>query len=185
MTDEYSGVDFAIGTVRGFRSWRISIEGKLEALHQTGAWLPGENTAVCNGSPSKEVVPVIEGEDWKERYAKVTEWKGNHEMESCSHGFYAYFDATGLETSYRPAVHGVIEGYGEVLIGTKGFRAAKARILAISIDPYEGIWNLDQFIVEKIHRNYPNVAFFDSNFAMQAEFPADNWVGQSTVASSS
>jgi len=172
--NEFAGLEFAIGTVRGFRSWNVTVDGRLQALHQTGIWTPGENVAECLGSPSKDVIPPIEGEDWKERQAKVDEWRSNHEMVECQHGFYAYFSSAHIQAGYRPAVHGVIEGYGEVLIGTKGFRAAKSRILAISVEPFEGIWNLDSFVTDKIRRNYPGVPIFESNFAMQSDFPVVN-----------
>lgn len=174
MSDaEFAGLDFALGTVRGFRTWNVDIAGKLSPLHQTGQWVPGENRAVCRAYGSKEKVPEIEGETFSDRQVRVKEWQRNHEMIECQHGFYAYFDGTNLQADYKPTVNGVIEGYGEVLIGTKGFRASKARILALSIEPYAGMWNLDQFVVDKIRRNYPGIPFFESAFAMQAEYPAD------------
>ncbi len=183
--NEFSGVDFALGSVRGFRSWKIKVEGKLEPLHRSGIWLPGENRAVCYGTPPKGVMPTIEGEDWKERNEKVKAWRLDHAFESCEHGFYAYFDASNAEGSTygSPSLAGVIEGYGEVLIGTKGFRAMKARILAISVEPHRGIWALEPFIVDRLRRNYPGVAIFDSSFAMQAEFPAESYVESKAVLS--
>jgi hypothetical protein len=174
---EFSGVDFAIGTVRGFRSWKVSAEGTLEPMAQSGVWLPGENRAVCNAYPSKEKLPEKgENESWQDRQKRVDEWKLAHDLTACEHGFYAYF-LTGAEqdrySKSTPAVHGIIEGYGEVVIGTKGFRAAKGRILAISLESHGGVWALEPHIVSRIRANYPGVAFFDSTLAMQAEFPAD------------
>ena len=172
--NDFAGLDFALGSVRGFRSWRIDVEGKLSALHRVGQWLPGENRAECQKYPNKEIIPDIEGESTSERQERVRVWKSSHDMDSCEHGFYAYFGASNLEDSYNPVVSGLIEGYGEVLIGTKGFRAAKARILALSVEPFQGIWNLDKFVVDKLRRNYPMVPIFESNFALLSEFPADN-----------
>jgi hypothetical protein len=55
-----------------------------------------------------------------------------HEMANCRCGFYGYYD--GSDDFKRDAtVSAVVEGYGEVLIGTRGFRASKARVLALCI----------------------------------------------------
>lgn len=54
---------------------------------------------------------------------------------SCTCGFYAYNNQESLiRNSYTndSAVFGLIKGYGKVTIGTKGFRAEKADIVALS-----------------------------------------------------
>ena len=95
-------------------------------------------------------------------------------MQDCQHGFYAFFaDDTSKSHTKAIGVRGIIEGYGEVLIGTKGFRAMRARILAISYAPHEGMWKLEPLVVQRLRDNYPGVAIFESDLAMQAEFPAD------------
>lgn len=172
---DFQGIELALGSVQGYRSWRVEVDGKLKALHQTGLWMPGENKAECLAYPNKDVVPEIEGEDWRDTKKRREAWRADHQMIDCAHGFYAYFNASQLETN-APSIHGVVEGYGEVLIGTKGFRATRARIIALCLESFSGIWNLDPFVVKKIRANYPSAAFFDSTFAMQEEFPADSAV---------
>src|SRR4051812_39387345 len=47
-----------------------------------------------------------------------------HTMGDCSCGFYGYYD--GSDDYYKDGlVSGVVEGYGEALIGTRGFRVGK------------------------------------------------------------
>lgn len=54
-----------------------------------------------------------------------------HDHEKCTCGFYAYLNGiNGYQKNC--GVVGVIEGYGETTIGTRGFRAQKAKILALS-----------------------------------------------------
>jgi len=173
---EFGAAELTIGSIRGYRSWRLTVDGRLKALHQSGIWMPGENTAVCNGYPTAEQVPTVEGEHYTETHRKRETWRMNHEMSDCAHGFYAYFSPGKLDqavTTATPVINGVIEGYGEVLVGSKGFRATKARILAASIEPYMGMWTLADFAIDRIRHNYPDVAFFDSALLMALEYPAD------------
>ena len=57
----------------------------------------------------------------------------------CTCGIYAYHDLESLNpsprSSYRSASFGLIEASGNVTVGTKGFRAQRATILALTI-PY-------------------------------------------------
>lgn len=174
MSDkDFSGVDFAVGEVRGFREWRVDTRGVLFPLSHSGDWLPGENSAVCKCYPGREVLPEREGEDWKERSERVKAWKESPHFKEGTHGFYAYWDGeTGSYAGGKPVVSGVIDGYGEVLIGTKGFRAMKARIVALAVEPHDGMWELSPFVVQRIEANYPGVPLFQSSLAMRVEFPA-------------
>lgn len=168
---DYSGVDFALGSVRGFRRWKVGVTGVLGAVTHTTDWLPGENVSRCKCTPTEKNMP---GTTWTERSEAAPEWRKSTTFEEMECGFYAYFD--GKDTyghgSADPNISGVIEGYGEVLIGTKGFRAKKARILALAVPAFDGIWKLDEFVVAKIRANYPNIPLFESELAMRAEFPA-------------
>lgn len=172
---DYDGIDFALGTVRGFRRWKIDVTGVLKPItYYLGAWGPGENQSECNCHPSPEQLSKIEGEPYKEHNARVEAWRDGATFEDMSCGFYAYFDGKDSNGygSTDPNISGVIEGYGEVLIGTKGFRAKKARILALAFPAFEGIWRLDEFVVRQLRANYPNIPVFESELAMRAEFPA-------------
>lgn len=101
---------FAIGSVTGARWWNLA-DGHLTGVH--GTWLMGENAARCSMSAGKRdhVTPD----------------------EDCGCGFWAYWTAEDHQHGFQFPVLGVIEGYGKTLIGERGFRCAKARIIALHI----------------------------------------------------
>lgn len=183
---DYSGVDFALGSVRGFRRWGVDVTGVLSPITYSSRsrWMPGENVSSCQCTPSYEQLPKIEGEEWKERNKRAKEWRESASFEDMNCGFYAYFDGEDDHGhgSADPNISGVVEGYGEVLIGTKGFRAKKARILALAIPAFKGIWRLDEFVVSKIRANYPGIPLFESEMAMRAEFPAPAYARDEVLA---
>lgn len=73
----------------------------------------------------------------------------------CTCGFYAYFD--GLNDYKDPSrVAAIIEGYGVCTVGDRGFRASKARLVAL-IEPKAQVSPL---LRERLHRNYPDVPFY-------------------------
>ncbi len=89
-----------------------------------------------------------------------------HGLDDCEHGFYAYYENSN---DYYEAgrVSGVIEGYGEAILGTRGFKSQKARILALRIPS-------DVKLGFKVRHNYSGVPVFDSFDAMVREFPGDD-----------
>ena len=184
MSDDYAGIDFTVGSVRGIRRWTVDVNGRLHGVTHSDVWYPGENIAKCHCYPGdKRVKSKGEGEAWADYQKRVDAWKASHDLEEGDHGFYAYFGGKGEGGHYSntPHVIGVIEGYGEVLIGTKGFRAMKARILALAVEPFEGMWKLDQFFLDRLRANYP-VPVFESALAMSMEFPAEEPVFEEAAA---
>jgi hypothetical protein len=124
----FDGADFIAGSVFGYRWWTIAAPplernparaaqdwrpGLLRGMKDT--WNPGENVAAClpvSASPHPpSEVPHID----------------------CSCGYWAYWQIQDHDVGGRnllPVV-GVVEGYGQLLTGPKGFRAGKARIVAL------------------------------------------------------
>lgn len=184
MSKDFSGLELALGSVLGWRDWDIDTDGRLKAITYSGSrshWMPGENLAECHKWASKSEVGE-QGDMSDSDYRQLKEeWKATHQMNDCEHGFYAYFDGNSQQYSGGPRVRGIIEGYGEVVIGTKGFRAMKAKILALSIAPHDGMWTLDEFFVSRLRANYPNVPVFGSELAMRAEFPCPAYVSEEAV----
>lgn len=178
--------DYGVGSIFGIRAWDLNREGELMPITRSsqGPWLGGENIAVCGASlwdgPSKE-----EGETEDEHVARKEAWKKDHDMTTCDHGLWAYLARTGpynTQTYLRnePRVVGVIEGYGEVIVGTEGFRAMKARIRAISFPDYE-FWQMSEHGKRIVTANYPKAAVFTSIMAMLEEFPINRWEDFATV----
>jgi hypothetical protein len=118
---------------------------------------------------------------------------------SCQCGFYAYFDggndyltdnfaASGMivnggftyttgspDTAAR--VGAVIEGWGTCTVGTRGFRAEKAKVLAL-IKP-KGTDARREVAFLRAQRNYPDVAVFATERDAIAEFPLSDPIAAS------
>lgn len=109
-------------SVRGIRSFQI-IDTKLASPSRTNyVWKTGENKACCSRR-----MPGFR------RWLTFGHVAGQLD---CSCGFYAYHGANS-DSSYGGPLWGVVEGYGRVTIGSHGFRAQKAKILALAWkEPY-------------------------------------------------
>lgn len=149
---EFDGKSFAAGVVTGTRAFDVDKLGRLLGVSYRKVWTPGENVAEC-------LSPPMYGPDGS---------PAEHEMTECGHGFYGYYEGSN---DYYGSGHvmGVVEAYGETVIGTRGFRASKARIVALHI-PADVRLGGRRLIV----RNYPEIPVFDSFDAMVAEFPPDD-----------
>jgi hypothetical protein len=143
---------FAVGKVEGFRAWRLGDSGQLWPLHvKFEAWRGGENIAGC--------------------YKQILTLDSNkHESphEDCTCGFYAYHDRIPpIDMAYAmiagPIVVGRIEGYGKTLIGDKGFRCEKARI--VSIDTLD---HLGSTVVNRIERRYPDTQILSTRLKVDS-----------------
>lgn len=119
--------EFALGSVTGVRWWNLTLPfaGPPYLSGVQGTWSMGENTAACRlgGAYHRRMHHVIPDEN-------------------CGCGFWAYWtvDAAPNPWGFTIPVLGVIEGYGRTLIGGRGFRCAKARMVALHFS--EGTRNL-------------------------------------------
>lgn len=141
----FSGKDFAIGTAKGARSFRIDPLGRLTGINFRSVWLPGENRAECLAD---------------EKHAEG-------KFPTCTCGFYGYYDGSN-DYYHEGYVSAVVEGYGEAVMGDRGFRVMKARILALCINDSVQAKN-----AHLVRRNYPQIPIFDTFRGMLAEFPTD------------
>lgn len=156
---------FALGSVVGARSWKVTEDGFLRSVHRDHVWVPGRNDAEClrfKSSPYQYGSPMV--------FDRFEPHGDSSEFFECQCGFYGYFD--GSNDYYRPGrVAGMIEGFGETVIGTRGFRAMRAVIVALTFPDDVG---LDAWQVDAIRVNYPGVPVFDTFERMVAEFaPTD------------
>lgn len=127
------------GTLRLYRAWAISGE-KLKAFNFNYYWRDGWNEAECR-LPETSVIGSL-----------FHRHPSPHPK--CTCGFYArYHPIDGGATT------GVIEVAGRVILGTKGVRAERARIVA------------HQWIPEYVQDQYPSVKFFRNVEDMWAEYP--------------
>lgn len=88
---------------------------------------------------------------------KHTVSTGHHFDPACNCGFWAYDEA-----GFKPhgSVVGVIEAFGKTTIGTKGFRAEKARIVGLCRNGSDGK-ALSRSVQARLSELYPDALFCD------------------------
>ncbi len=163
--------EFAAGVVTGTRSFAVDKLGRLVGVAYPAVWRPGENVAKCLLRTDQFAVHLMFGPNGNitpSSSRTVDAQRPEHSIAECAHGFYGYYE--GSNDYYEPGrVMAVVEAYGETIIGTRGFRASKARIVALHIPSDIGVG-----VRRLVARNYPEVPLFDSFDAMVAEFPPDD-----------
>lgn len=143
-------LDMAIGPVRGVRWWSLDDGGSLIGAYN-GRWHGGENVGECGRLASRMQFqgilraamlgvgagqPISHHNWWRTAVNVVPEKAGpEHEAAdpSCVCGYYAFWRPEPLPLYEQYVVLGVIEGYGQTVIGTRGFRCQKARILGLHL----------------------------------------------------
>lgn len=169
QVSEFDGKEaaFAAGVVTGTRSFDVDDMGRLLGVTFRAVWTPGENEAKCMRR-NDEYYQMLSYGQRPTGPAVHESPRPAHSLADCGHGFYGYYEGSNdFYTSGR--VMGVVEGYGEAVIGTRGFRVSKARIVALHIPTDVAIGKRNLII-----RNYPEIPVFDSFDAMIAEFPPDD-----------
>jgi hypothetical protein len=117
--DQYGAVDAELvpGALRGYRSWRV-LGDELVACNTPVAWPVGVMESEHVGYPRFDEVVVHSG------------CKGNPQKDhSC--GIYAAHKLGGEDN--RGWILGSIKAYGKTIVGTRGFRAGKAEIEALTL----------------------------------------------------
>jgi hypothetical protein len=134
--EEFDGRPLVAGTVVGLRAFRLGTDGWLYGPLYPHRWTPAENTAKC--SPAGRMI-LIWAHTMRVALAaggQQAEPQVEHTLSGlhCTCGFYAYLDGSQHTYANMPdGLAGIVEGYGTVTIGTRGFRASKARIVALVI----------------------------------------------------
>lgn len=138
---QFSVAPLVPGSIRGTRSFRVTDDGQLTGVVYEIPWEPGENKAMHvpysilfsgAGQTNAKMPPnwlAIAAATLLDAGEHIT---GNHKVASlkCHCGFYAYF--TGADEYHREGtVSGIVEGYGRVVAGNKGFRCEKAKLVAL------------------------------------------------------
>jgi len=145
---EFASLGFAAGVVRGVRSFLVDDLGRLTGVSFKKVWLPGENQAKCYAE--------------SDGHPEILDF-GAH-LPECVCGFYGYYDGSNDYRQSETTITGVIEGYGSTVIGSRGFRCAKARIVALHIPG-------DVKRAGVVVRNYAEIPQFDSFLGMVQAFP--------------
>lgn len=181
--------EFAVGSLQGLRAWDVDDLGRLHGVTHREVWRPGENVSICKTTIktpcprptlNRGSRPAEPERGRKKKRRDTVEFTvsftpsvpcgdpscmggyhygpPSHRFDpSCACGFWAYDEA-----SFTPQgeIVGVIDAYGKTTIGTKGFRAEKARILGLSRVDRNGK-ALSRSLIFRLASLYPEVAFFD------------------------
>jgi hypothetical protein len=148
-----------LGGARGRRSFYLDDQGVLRGITYRAPWRDGENVAQCMvATRTTQFVPsrfspfipaagppyVTAGVSFPADPEAEPEllagfaWAQCEGLDrECACGFYAYHNA---ETAYALSgpgcrVAAIVEAYGRMVLGTSGYRAQKARILAVCTPP--------------------------------------------------
>ena len=126
MNDNFTGPALAAGTILGVRAFDIDNLGRLRGVTHADVFRPGENIARCRATPQGRWAHVPGGMTWP-----MDEPREHHPGSAdCECGYWAHYDGThSYESTLRASA--IIEGYGLVTLGTSGFRAGKARLVAL------------------------------------------------------
>lgn len=111
---------------------------------------------------------------WNWPYLSSKPRDEDHSMLDCSCGFYAYYrrqrNRFAKRDTYRffVPVIGIIEGTGETVVGTKGFRSKKARLVAVAPKKF-GMFRPG--VIRSLQEAVPGVPVYRSKRAMYRAFP--------------
>ena len=208
-------LDFAAGHVVGIRLMRCMpvptpnlVGGRrwvLRSMYCNYVWKPDINLAGCLNYQQVRQGYRIRTKECRETHTHLAELFADGEADGSlpecyyehdkeridpghSCGFYAY-----TETADNPylgaidlSVEAVIQGWGRTVIGTKGFRCERARILGLVLPPHEGQSYKETkgdetygAIADSIRRTYRKVHAFTSRDAMLRAFPLTSGLQES------
>lgn len=200
MIDRFSGEESELVTapLRGYRSWNMSSSRRLASVSMQYVWTSVEQTATCARTPP--MFHVHRGEHVEPVYRALPAFRGEVSDDSisgeeacvcnawedhripglyCSCGIYGWYQHYQKHLNeFRGYFSGVIEVSGRVVLGTKGFRAERAKIIACApgnlfmdneLPPH---WvNSELQYVKEVH--YPEMQVFGSFHDLVDAYPPD------------
>jgi len=124
VSNDFSTRPFVAGALTGIRSFKVADGGQLTGVMHPHDFNPGVNVADCCIRHSGAFAMTVCGQRHKP--------PANHRPGTltCTCGFYAYFDRGHNQFNYPGNVLALIEGFGLMSVGARGFRAEKARLVA-------------------------------------------------------
>lgn len=180
MNKDFSGQEVPLvpGTLRVYRQWQavnvleseddwggvchcgdcppIPPGTHLIPMNFMTPWVDGENVAICQ--EAHRVAPHI---------GPASEVPGRE----CQCGFYGTREPVSSWTLSHSYVSGVVEVYGRVIIGTRGVRAQKARIVAACINP---TYVSGSHLPDQLMERYSSVDWMSSAAEVFDKYPPQN-----------
>jgi hypothetical protein len=135
--EQFAGLGFAVGSLIGSRSFSVTPDGWLTGYIRPQKWLPGVNEAECLHQGMACGFVGDAGAEHSHTMACRGPRPCGKDVPNlaCQCGFYAYFDGSLNYGAEPTTLSGIVEGFGHVLRGSRGFRCRKARVLALFIPP--------------------------------------------------
>lgn len=152
---EFSDRPLVAGSLIGTRSFRVDKLGRLTGVTHREVWRPGLNVAECRKGQGSLGAYMSGGTFYytfsttaAPKITLPTEPKSEneepHQVASldCACGFYAYTDDEANPHHEDGNVLAVVEASGVATVGTRGFRAEKAEIVALIAPSKPSVRNL-------------------------------------------
>jgi hypothetical protein len=133
-------LSFATGSVTGIRAWSLNLRGlqvaKLPFTDVSAAHSQWRERALLRGSfgwswPGASVEATCKWSPLSLETGELSRTEHRVPEAACACGFWAYWDRGAVPAN--TTVTGVIEGFGKTLIGTRGFRSQRARLLGLCL----------------------------------------------------
>lgn len=118
-------VEHGITPVRGYRTFVVSPCGQLCSLSAQSTWQQDETTAECLRSYPSFNLGICGDDDTAQPILNA------EHMADCTCGLYAWHLPRNLPDISLDRAAAVVEGYGTVIWCPSGWRASKARIIAL------------------------------------------------------
>jgi hypothetical protein len=142
---------FVDGRLRGYRAWRgVSLGGQLLSTGMSYLWRKDAHTEPEVASCLTYLDEVHPAPDAR-----------------CRCGIYGWYDPADERIPHPAAsgsVFGVVQATGRVILGTHGFRAEKAQVLAVTADDPE----------QREHLRAAGYRVFDTRDELLAAYPSDD-----------
>lgn len=185
-TGPFRGPALVAGSIKGVRHFNVTHEPALIGPASNWPFLPGENVAE-HGFNTQLVAVYGADNSGVPRVFNLGKALAGMPVDDdhvvagrdCMCGFYAYYDIKHSQYPAKARVAAVIEGYGHVTVGTLGFRAAKASLVAVTLPPglveeaAQHPWIDLQGHLDAFHENYPDIPVFEKYEEMIEAHPLD------------
>lgn len=173
-------VQFSLGYVLGVRGFRLDTMGRFTGWSFKSVWKPGENVSVCGRQKTQCNESLYNSSLYSSSYSYHSHTESCYvpnpcdgDIENCDHGFWAYYDDFDSQGEHiaENGYTAIIKGYGKTVLGTKGFRAEKAEIVAVAIP-----WSYESPARPRIvvERNYPDLKVYNTKTEMFNAFPVED-----------
>lgn len=138
---DFSDRPLIAGSLVGLRSFGVDAYGRLTGVNYRRVFTPEVNVARCAGDSRKggfiigpmHLAGLSCGCPMCRPTVETAKTAPDHRVAQldCTCGFYAYFDREANPYHKNGNVLGLVEGFGNVTVGSRGFRAEKAKLVAL------------------------------------------------------